>query len=261
MRLIYRIAAVVALAAGSLVPTLAIARAQDPPADEAVLANAPLKGQTIELSDGYFYFTSAPDCNVWRGTGSSETIWVGKRYQCGFVNANGTAARFNGPTGLCPAPNLGFYVADTNNHVIRKVDSGRDVVTIIGTPGVAGTMTDTVNPSASMKFRFPQGVAGSGIKNFYIADTENHCIWFVNRNNGNTYLVAGEPGIPGFVNGSGRTARLNQPRQLQIDPNNPNILYFEDYGNSGTTRFIAITASGPGVTGCVWTPGQSNPCF
>lgn len=96
-------------------------------------------------------------------------------------------------------------------------------------------MTATINPSATAVFRYPQGLASNGNnKNFYVADTENHCIWYVNRNNGMVYLVAGEPGVPGNVNGPGRTARLNQPCQLAFHYNGT-TLEVEDYGNGGAS--------------------------
>lgn len=131
MRFTTRIAVAAVIAVGSLVPTLGVARAQDPPADEAVLLNAPLHGELISETGRPDWLAASGECAVWKGDGYSESVWAGKRFQCGYVNANGGSARFNGPTGLCYAPNNGVYVADTNNQVIRKVDAGRDVVTIV----------------------------------------------------------------------------------------------------------------------------------
>jgi len=56
----------------------------------------------------------------------------------GTSDGNGLAARFSGPQGLVRAPDGTHFVADTENHTIRKVTPQGDVTTWIGQAGAPG---------------------------------------------------------------------------------------------------------------------------
>ncbi|MEI6466367.1 MAG: hypothetical protein WCQ89_16690, partial [Verrucomicrobiota bacterium] len=85
-------------------------------------------------------------------------------------------ARFNAPQALVlNSAGTVLYVADTGNHVIRKIDllhpgfgDGVGTVwTIAGTPGVAGTSSAHLNT--------PQGLLLDG-RTLYVADSGNHAV-------------------------------------------------------------------------------------
>ena len=57
--------------------------------------------------------------------------------QRGFANSAGTAAQFNYPNGVAVDSSGILYVADTDNHRIRKITSEGVVTTLAGT-GTAG---------------------------------------------------------------------------------------------------------------------------
>ena len=65
------------------------------------------------------------------------------------------------------------FVADTNNHRIRRVDGGSGVITTVAGTGTRGASGDG-GPGTSASLRFPHGVAVDGAGNVYVADTENH---------------------------------------------------------------------------------------
>ena len=62
-----------------------------------------------------------------------------------FVSADvaGNAAQFNNPTGVTVDGAGNVYVADTFNHVIRKVSSDGTVTTLAGAAGQAGNVEGT----------------------------------------------------------------------------------------------------------------------
>ena len=89
-------------------------------------------------------------------------------------SGNGTAntAQFNFPTGVAVDSSGNFYVADANNHRIRKITPGGVVNTIAGTdtPGFADGTGNTA------EFNYPTGVAVDSFGNFYVTDYSNHRI-------------------------------------------------------------------------------------
>jgi len=80
------------------------------------------------------------------------------------------------PLGLDIDANGNLYVADTDNNVIRKIDTGtpRIITTIAGT-GVAGNGGD-LGPAASATLRSPDRVSVNGAGNFFISDSGNNRI-------------------------------------------------------------------------------------
>lgn len=208
----------------------------------------------------YEYHTLFNSNRVIKTDGANDYNWAGSTSGiAGYLDAQGNQARFNHPWGICPAPNCGQYVADSYNQVIRRIDSARNVTTIIGAPGVTGIMTADTTPSSNARFNYPMGVAGTGSKHFFVADTYNHAIYYVNRNNGIVYLVCGQPGVSGFVNGSGRNARFNRPRGLKINAEG-DLLTVEDWGNDAV-RFVRLYPTGTGgYTGCASTLGVPSNC-
>src|SRR3954468_2749510 len=87
----------------------------------------------------------------------------------GHGNATGTgaAARFNNPWGIAVDASHNLYVADTDNHVVRKITSGGAVSTLAGSPGVSGS-ADGLGGGAV--FNQPQGIAVDASGNVYVAD-------------------------------------------------------------------------------------------
>jgi NHL repeat len=66
------------------------------------------------------------------------TTLAGTAGALGSTDATGAAARFNRPQGLSTDSSGNVYVADTNNHTIRKITPAGVVSTIVGTTLVIG---------------------------------------------------------------------------------------------------------------------------
>src|SRR5580765_1206998 len=57
----------------------------------------------------------------------------------GSADGTGTNARFNNPWGVAADNSGNIYVADTDNHTIRKIATNGVVTTLAGLAGVSGT--------------------------------------------------------------------------------------------------------------------------
>lgn len=96
--------------------------------------------------------------------------------QAGYSGDGGEAleATFNGPKGIAYSRlDNSLYVADTENHVIRKISLGSGLITTVLGSGIAGDGPDG-EPSAC-KLNRPHGVCVIE-QLIYIADSENHRI-------------------------------------------------------------------------------------
>ena len=92
----------------------------------------------------------------------------------GFSGDTGqaSAAQLNTPRGVAADAAGNVYIADRNNHRVRKVDPAGVITTLAGT-GVAGFSGDTGQASLA-RLNNPEGVAADAAGTVYIADSDNH---------------------------------------------------------------------------------------
>lgn len=91
----------------------------------------------------------------------------------GSSDGQGGAARFNQPFHIAADGDGCVYVADRDNHTIRKVTPGGLVTTLAGRAGDAGSADGTGRQAL---FNYPQGVASDDAGNLCVADVLNHSI-------------------------------------------------------------------------------------
>jgi len=151
----------------------------------------------------------------------------------GSADGFGTAASFWNPEGITTDGKY-LYVADSSNFTIRKVGIAfGNVSTMVGMAGSPGT-ADGIGRAA--RFSAPFGITADG-KNLYVADSGSNTIRRIGIAFGNVSTVAGSAADPpGSSNGTGKTARFNNPRGITTDGTN---LYVADSGNN-TIRKIEI---------------------
>ncbi|MBK5274988.1 MAG: hypothetical protein JJE30_08040 [Desulfuromonadales bacterium] len=175
----------------------------------------------------------------------------------GSVDAVGLNARFNSLNGIT-TDNANLYVTDSNN-TIRRVDLLTSMVTTLaGIPGKIGSTDCGPGAQATALFNQPARITTDG-PSLYVADFANSTIRKIDLASGTVSTIAGKAG-PGGVAGShadstdgtGLTARFNQPNGITIDDFN---LYVTDsYDNTVrkivlSTGFTTTIAGNPGVAG------------
>lgn len=129
----------------------------------------------------------------------------------GFMEGIGSAARFKLPWRSTVDAQGNIYVADRDNHRIRKITPAGMVSTIAGT----GTAGFADGPGSAAKFNQPIDVAVDNAGNIYVADNLNHRIRKIAAD-GTVSTVAGD-GMAGFADGNATAAKFKNPSGIDID--------------------------------------------
>lgn len=143
------------------------------------------------------------------------TNFVGEPGVEGWLDGTGSAGRFNSPHGVAVDPAGNVFIADTFNHVIRKVTPAGVMTTIAGSPGYDG-YGDGFGFAEAAKFASPIGIASDAHGNLYLADNGNQTIRKITPA-GVVTLFAGRVGVRGNVNGDALTATFNSPDSTIVD--------------------------------------------
>jgi sugar lactone lactonase YvrE len=176
--------------------------------------------------------------------GGAGLVVAGRLDSAGADDGSGTAARFHAPAGVAWAPGAGasaagiLYIADTGNHIIRKLDlgDGARVTTLAGNAGVPGWADGAGD---DVLFDSPEGVAADIDGTLYIADTGNSLVREI-APGGWVGTVAGAAdagalaGIAGFKDATGTAALFNHPRGVALGRGRE--LYIADTGNRAIRR-------------------------
>ena len=168
----------------------------------------------------------------------------------GFGGDNGPAvnAHLADPKGAIFDSAGNLYIADTNNHRIRKVNPAGIITTVAGTGAVGGAGDG--RPALEAELWEPRTVALGPGGDLYIAEPKAHRIRKVDGN-GTITRVAGTS-VAGF-SGDGRPAvdaRLNKPRGIDVDADG--VVYIADSENDRIRRIgldgIITTIAGTGAS-------------
>lgn len=170
-------------------------------------------------------------------TGDVSTL-AGSPGVSGSADGTGTAARFNMPSGIAVDAAGNVFVADTNNHTIRKVTPGGVVSTVAGLAGENGSADGT----SSARFDTPRSVAVDAAGNLYVADFVNNTIRKITPA-GVVSTLAGQHGAVGTADGVGAAARFRQPSGIAVDA--AGFLYVADTYNYTVRR---VSPAGAVVT-------------
>jgi sugar lactone lactonase YvrE/type II secretory pathway pseudopilin PulG len=143
-----------------------------------------------------------------------------------------------------------FYIADTSNHVVRKVTQSTGYISTVAGTGTSGSVT--AGTATSSKLNAPTGVALDGSGNLYIADTGDHAVLKVTT--GGTLSYFAGTGTSGTVTaGTATSSKLNAPAGVAFDSSGN--AYIADGSNHEvlkvTSGGVLSVFAGTGTSGTV----------
>ncbi len=170
-------------------------------------------GITTDASSGVYVSDDAEHTINKISSSGVITVVAGQPGVAGATNGPATTASFNKPEGLVIDPAGAMYVADTGNHLIRKIAADGKVTTVAGAAGVSG---DADGPASEARFNFPSGVGLDPDGNLFVADSSNSTIRKITPA-GVVSTVAGRPGTAGVADGMGADVRFNAASVVAVD--------------------------------------------
>jgi len=187
-------------------------------------------------SKGSVYVADFGNHRIGRIDASGRIESVAGTGEPGYSGDGGPAvrARLNEPYGIAVDGLDRLLIADSANHVIRRIDADGIITTIAGAgrPGFAGDG----GPAAAALFNSPQSLFVDASGRLYVNDEHNHAIRVIEPDGTVSTLIGdGTPGAEGD-GGPASRARLNDPENL-IVRRDGSILVTD--GDSRRIRLIA----------------------
>ena len=166
-------------------------------------------------------------------TGDVSTIAGNSASAVAATDGLGADARFNNPSGIATDGTY-LYVADTANHTIRQIDiSAASAVVVSTLAGSAGNFGYADGTGMRATFNSPLGMVVKG-NNLFVADSGNNTIRQIDLVTHQVTTLAGQANSPpGLADGSGTTARFDNPSGITTDGIS---LYVTDTGNNSIRR-------------------------
>ncbi|HXP83253.1 MAG TPA: IPT/TIG domain-containing protein [Bryobacteraceae bacterium] len=157
-------------------------------------------------------------------------------------NGPGVSAQLNHPNGMRVDSSGNVYIADTGNHIIRKVSPSGTITTVAGTPKTGGYLGDG-GPATAAQLNGPNDVAVDGAGNLYIADSRNAVIRKVDTSGIITTIAGNGTGGESGDGGPALSAQLNTPQFLALDATGR--IYFSDVGNARVRLLTPAQGAAP----------------
>jgi uncharacterized protein (TIGR03437 family) len=156
-----------------------------------------------------------------------------------------TSAEIQGPGGIVVASDGTIYIAETTNHVVRKISGG--TISVYAGTATSGYGGDGGTASTAL-INGPTGLALDSSGSLYISDTGNNLIRKVTK----------DGIITSYVGGTGPTAgSLKNPTGICVDA--AGTLYIADSGNRRIVKFANSKLSAFAGNSNVGFSGDGGP--
>jgi len=217
---------------------------------------------TCNLADAYFY---NPEGITWDKSGN---MWITERnkirllYNGKFYNragalgdassshgyttqSSGVQASFYAPSGIVSDANGVLFIADAENHAIRRMDAftstgqPQEVTIFAGAAPVSFTGTAGTDDGAgtNAKFNIPKHIVRDANGNFYVTEFNNFTVRKI-TSSGVVSTLAGTFGVQGSKDGLKTAATFGGPYGVAVLDNNYILVTDAD---NGTIRSIHMT--------------------
>jgi trimeric autotransporter adhesin len=253
---IYRV-----LADGSI-RTIAGIGANGSPGDNGKNAATPINAPNSMTVDaaGNLYVVDTYNNRIYEIATTGLIVTVAGNGTSGYSGDEGPAleAQLNEPMGVAVDSGSNLYIADTNNHRIRKITSAGIITTVAGN-GTRGFSGDG-GPAKSAQLNEPMALEIDAKGDLYFADSSNNRIRKIDHA-GIITTIAGN-GTYGFSGdgGSAIAAQLAQPMDVAIDLFGN--LYIADTNNYRIRKVaptgIITTIGGIGTLGFINDGGMAT---
>jgi sugar lactone lactonase YvrE len=210
-------------------------------------------------ADGTFYVLASHEARVLWVDDATIVHWIVGDGNYGYTGdgSDAKSAQLSEPAGLARADDGTLYVADTQNHCIRKVDPQGFISTLAGR-GFAGFAGDG-GPAEAALMNAPTGLTLDGSR-LYVSDAGNHAIRVVDLATDTIERVAGN-GAQGWSGDGGDAldATLSTPEAVAVDPEGR--VWIADAGNNVLRRIdtdgTIATLAGTGEAGFAGDEGPA----
>lgn len=200
---------------------------------------------------------------------SNEVVSIDSKHRLKLVAGSGvsgfdgdggpaTHAKLKIPAGLTFDDKGNLYIADRENHRVRRIDS-KGIITTVAGNGAAGFGGDG-GSATQASLHYPAGVVVDKNGNIYIADRSNNRVRVVDEKGIiQTLAGTGMEGVSGD-GGPAKNAKINRPFGLALDKDQN--LYIADRNNN---RVRKVTRSGVISTvagdGSYFFSGDNGPAY
>jgi sugar lactone lactonase YvrE len=172
--------------------------------------------------------------------------------KAGATDGTGSAARFNGPSGIAVDTAGIVYVTDMQNGTVRKITPAGDVSTLAGLAGSYGSTDDN---GSNARFIAPFGIAVDMAGNVFVTDSAANTVREITPA-GDVTTLAGNATVSGdYLDGTGSAARFSAPAGIAVDSSGN--LYVADAGNQ-VIRMVTIAGVVSTVAGVPTKSGSDD---